>query len=250
VAKCLARRGINKESVVTIEYFLAMQQPEMSDPNDHPDWVSAVRGFGGDAPSFVTGCYDGVIRAFANDATPSTVTHGAHVGPITSVWAGQAGGKGSVVSTSKDRLAKIWNVTFEEGGLVSRIDLSAVCVGHQNSVECCDVWQGTFSPFSLPPFLPLFLCSFFGLLPSLVHFLPWFTSFFLDLPPSLIYFLPSLMPFLDVLPSFLSYLLPSLVYFLDFLNSLLPSSLPSFRPSFLPSFRYRCCRDGLVGLNS
>lgn len=54
-----------QEVVVKVTYQPALGQPKQSASIPQPDWISSVAGID---DRFVSGCYDGAIRLFGNDA--------------------------------------------------------------------------------------------------------------------------------------------------------------------------------------
>jgi len=133
--KYMANYHISGESVIGIEYAPAIPNPEEGNGNDLPDWVSCIRAFGRNTSPkmFVTGCYDGVVRAF--DAQSQEIGSGsAHTAPIRCIdctVSSKHDDSYVCISGSKDRTANVWHFSPHQQNL----ELSASLSGHENSVE-------------------------------------------------------------------------------------------------------------------
>ncbi|RHY36098.1 hypothetical protein DYB34_006145, partial [Aphanomyces astaci] len=125
--KYVVTNHLTDEAVLTLEYVEAHLEPEESQSQNHPDWISAVSSYNG---VIVTGCYDGILRVFAQsgELLGSVKAHDTVIKSI-SIY------EHVIVTASKDLTAKVWSWDATTKSLA----LLGVNGGHGNSVDAVAV---------------------------------------------------------------------------------------------------------------
>ncbi|RQM28249.1 hypothetical protein B5M09_000589, partial [Aphanomyces astaci] len=129
--KYVVTNHLTDEAVLTLEYVEAHLEPEESQSQNHPDWISAVSSYNGYvALVIVTGCYDGILRVFAQsgELLGSVKAHDTVIKSI-SIY------EDVIVTGSKDLTAKVWSWDATTKSLA----LLGVNGGHGNSVDAVAV---------------------------------------------------------------------------------------------------------------
>ncbi|ETV82293.1 hypothetical protein, variant 1 [Aphanomyces astaci] len=145
--KYVVTNHLTDEAVLTLEYVEAHLEPEESQSQNHPDWISAVSSYNG---VIVTGCYDGILRVFAQsgELLGSVKAHDTVIKSI-SIY------EDVIVTGSKDLTAKVWSWDATTKSLA----LLGVNGGHGNSVDAVAVhdqqvvtgsWDNTVRVWSVP----------------------------------------------------------------------------------------------------
>ncbi|ETW04165.1 hypothetical protein H310_04517 [Aphanomyces invadans] len=129
--KYVVTNHLTDEAVLTLEYVEAHLEPEESQSQNHPDWISAVSSFN---DIVVTGCYDGILRVFAASGELLGSAK-AHDSVIKSISIHQ----NVIVTGSKDLKANVWTWDATNKALT----LVGVNVGHANSVDAVAVYDQT-----------------------------------------------------------------------------------------------------------
>lgn len=138
----LVLKGLPGESGLVLEYVEAAPAPESEPSFPHPDWVSSISAFSKD--SFVTGCYDGVVRVWETDKKGTgtkevealLASGGGHTSAIKAVATfserHSAEIASTIISASKDHTLRSWSYRKGSEALTS----TGVYKGHTDSVEC------------------------------------------------------------------------------------------------------------------
>ena len=140
ISKYLIKTGVTGEAGLTVEVVEAVSAPDSEEGQTHPDWVASTATISDRL--IVSGCYDGVVRVFAQkegsalnvrDATALGMGHTNAVKAVACFDRTHESDSATdmVVSVSKDRTARLWKYTAKQEAL----HCAAVCSGHTNSVE-------------------------------------------------------------------------------------------------------------------
>ncbi|KAK9830819.1 hypothetical protein WJX74_008517 [Apatococcus lobatus] len=151
--------GVSTESVLNIEYILAVAPPKQSPPCQENDWVSAVACL--KSALRLSGSYDGSIRVWDGDGACLSITP-AHKGGVNVIrplpTSSSASAPPLLVSAGKDQKARLWTgppqdapashgahhsaTRLTNGSASAQQDtLQAVAVygGHTDAVQCAAV---------------------------------------------------------------------------------------------------------------
>ncbi|EFJ22134.1 hypothetical protein SELMODRAFT_175982 [Selaginella moellendorffii] len=126
-------KNLSAESILVLEYILAVGPPELQSSQPEKDWVSAVNGVN---PSLIlSGSYDSFARAWFPDGTCGSVLKG-HSDAITSIAvAGSSNDTDlDVITSSKDKTLRLWKVPLKPSS--STLSSVRIFKGHAASVQC------------------------------------------------------------------------------------------------------------------
>eukprot|EP01083_Nonionella_stella_P240711 841264_1 len=143
LAQHLSENEISSEQTILIEYIEKTIEPSAKTNNQHPDWVSCVDAIR--ANTFITGCYDGVIRVWKPSDTDTSQTtlfcqHRGHISPIKGITALYSSKNVYYFSSvAKDRSVKVFglNESTKQVKQVGKIDVKSANQSHRFTVECC-----------------------------------------------------------------------------------------------------------------
>jgi ribosome biogenesis protein YTM1 len=135
-------QSITGERGLILEVIEAMTEPESAQSQQpHPDWIASINMI--DGQSFVTGCYDGIVRYVTFDrAYNETVTMGSgHRSAVKCVRYGVMDGTNEsddklIVSASKDQSVRVWRINQSNSKSLTCLSIGT---SHTASVEALAV---------------------------------------------------------------------------------------------------------------
>ncbi len=153
---CAVGAACVQEVVLRVEYHPSLGQPTESEGVPHPDWVGSVAGIDG---SYVSGCYDGIVRVFDAGSTVAVAESSVHGAAVTAVHLMRTSAETVVASGSKDcslRLSAVVDGAAGAGGdrrvlrcfaTASGIEsaVTAVCFSPSSVLVAASCWDGSVS---------------------------------------------------------------------------------------------------------
>eukprot|EP00899_Mesostigma_viride_P000734 jgi/Mesvir1/10661/Mv13750-RA.2 len=140
--KHLLAKNISAETIVSLEYRLAVRQPEPKASTSHDDWVAAVNGR---VKGFaLSGCYDGFGRLWTEDGRCVAVFSGhtsavMAIAPVPGGGGKQGASCQAVITGSKDRTLRLFKMepSLMSSAAKTETVVHATCVmrGHTDAVE-------------------------------------------------------------------------------------------------------------------
>ncbi|KJE96988.1 WD repeat domain-containing protein [Capsaspora owczarzaki ATCC 30864] len=140
--KYIAEHALSRETILEIEYCEAVPPPAPLHSYEHEDWVSSI-SFVSQAGLFLTGCYDGALRAW-NQGGKCIAVFAKHTAPIKSTTLVRDTRSGepesdkqvSLVSASMDHTLLAWKLDVSAASCSA--DIAYKLAGHTESVDVVD----------------------------------------------------------------------------------------------------------------
>ena len=131
--KYILNNRISTENVLVIEYVPALSISDDSKNTELPSWIGSLDS---QNDQIIAGCYDGLVQFMNEDTLEKTNSFQAHNMSIKSIKSIKFGSTNYLATASKDQSIKIWNTNN-----LSNVNQIGNLLGHNNSVECLDLWS-------------------------------------------------------------------------------------------------------------